>query len=242
MQKLLDAGDEPPKYDAYVTLGLNIGTTKSCVPTLGKNWVHAMCPVLVDREYQTDSANSGNYSTVMRWKANKELNYDGKVYGMKDMEFAKFIALPRLIKEPMEVAASGPGVPRDILKENGWIVKDGDDVSCDVDQYRRYIANSKGEISVVKNAFVETNCGVFMERSGHYMLSKHPIVLQDNGWSEYLPSGRGLFAVKNVEEAAEAISIIKKDYKQHGEWAYDIAREHLDATKLLKTMIGVIGI
>jgi hypothetical protein len=95
---------------------------------------------------------------------------------------------------------------------------------------------------VVKNAGVETNCGLFMERSGYYMLSKRPVVLQDNGWSHHLPTGRGLFAVRTLEEAAESIRMIDLDYTLHSQCAYEIAQEYLSATKVLRGMLNTAGL
>jgi hypothetical protein len=170
----------------------------------------------------------------MKWKSNPTINYQGKSYGMKDIEFQKFIKLPKLVNQKMEIAVSGSGVPKDLLKDNGWIVKNGDDISNSVKNYRKYISNSKAEFSVAKNAHVQTNSGVFLERSGYYLFSEKPVVLQDTGWSDYLPTGRGLFAVQNMDDAVEAINIVNKDYQNHCKWACEIAHEYLDAQKVLR--------
>jgi hypothetical protein len=81
---------------------------------------------------------------------------------------------------------------------------------------------------------------MFLERSGYYLLAGRPVVLQDTGWSEYLPTGRGLFAVNNLEEAAEAINIINGDYASHAKWSNEIAMEYLDSVKTLGGFIETI--
>ena len=242
MQKLLDQGGKLPAYHLHFTLGMNIGTPRSDAPTLGIDWKPMMCPVLAEAPADCQPGNGTAFSTVMKWKANPDLQYQGKTFGMKDREFQKFIALPKAVKRPMEIAVSGRGVPRDLLAAHGWIVKDGDAVSTTVDHYHRYIQSSRGEFSVVKNAGVQTNCGLFMERSGYYMLSKRPVVLQDNGWSQHLPTGRGLFAVRTMEEAAESIRMIDLDYKVHSQCACEIAHEYLSATKVLSGMLHTADI
>ena len=70
------------------------------------------------------------------------------------------------------------------------------------------------------------------------MFSNKPVILQDTGWSNYVPTGRGLFAVKNVEEAAEAINKINGDYKNHCKWANEIVHEYMDAEKVLRKFIS----
>jgi hypothetical protein len=240
MQKMLDQGMALPHYDRHFTLGMNMGTPKWQAPTLGIDWQPMLCPVLLHPASRTLPAAGPAFSTVMKWKANPEVVYEGRSYGMKDREFEKFLTLPSLVGDPMEIVVSGPGIPAEALRANGWIVKDGDQISTSVADYRRYIETSRGEFSVVKNAFVETRCGMFMERSGYYLYSQRPVVLQDNGWSDHLPTGRGLFAVNTVEEAADAIGRIKTDYRRHGQWAHEIAHEYLDARKVLQKMLDAV--
>jgi hypothetical protein len=43
------------------------------------------------------------------------------------------------------------------------------------------------------------------------------------GFSEHLPYGRGLFAVRTVEEAAAAIEEIERDYMAHATAAREVA-------------------
>ena len=52
------------------------------------------------------------------------------------------------------------------------------------------------------------------------------MVLQETGFSEYLPVGKGLFAVQNVEEAKDAIELIESDYDRHAAKAKEIAAEY----------------
>ena len=178
----------------------------------------------------------------MKWKSNPPVTYKGEIYGMKDIEFEKFFQLPLMIKEKMEIAVSGEGIPKDRLKKAGWIVRDGDDISTSVDNYRNYIANSAAEFSVAKNGHVKTNSGIFLERSGYYLQSGKPVILQDTGWSDHLPTGRGLFAINNMNDAVEALQKIKLDYQDHCKWAREIACEYFDAEKVLKKMLNQIGL
>ena len=59
------------------------------------------------------------------------------------------------------------------------------------------------------------NCGWFSDRSACYLAAGRPVVLQDTGFADCLPTGQGLFSVKSVGEASEAIREIRRDYRQH---------------------------
>ena len=113
-------------------------------------------------------------------------------------------------------------------------------MSRSVDTYKRYIQDSAGEFSVCKNIFVASNCAWFSDRSAAYLAVGRPVVIQDTGVSEHLPCGRGLFAVRTVEEAAEAIDEIDSDYEHHSKWARRIASEYLDALLVLKKLLSEV--
>jgi hypothetical protein len=66
--------------------------------------------------------------------------------------------------------------------------------------------------------------------------------MQDTGVSGRLPCGKGLFAVKTVEEAAAAIEEINGDYKTHSRAAREIALEYMDAKKVLGGLLDQIHI
>ena len=79
----------------------------------------------------------------------------------------------------------------------------------------------------------ETNSGWFSDRSAAYLASGKPVVLEDTGFSEHLPCGEGLFAVRSREEAVAA-SRRSKAITPRREAARAVAKEHLEATLVLK--------
>ena len=241
-KELLDAGKPLPQYHRHFTLGFNIGTPKAKAPDLGLVWHHTHPPVLIDGRPVPPADPRAPFTTVLKWQANHTFEYEGVVFGMKDREFDKFADLPSRVDDVMEIAASGPNVPKGRIRDLGWSLKSADDITTSIDNYRNYIAGSKGEFTFVKNAFVETHCGMFLERSGYYMQSGRPVVLQDNGWSEHLPSGEGLFAVNCLEEAVAAIHAINDDYPKHCRRAREIVHDCLDATKVVGNVLRRIGV
>jgi hypothetical protein len=104
-----------------------------------------------------------------------------------------------------------------------------------------YILSSRGEFGVCKHVFVATNCGVIPERRAVTWPGR-PAVVQDTGFSDHLPCGRGLFAVRTVEEAAAALEDIAGDFATHARAAREIAVEYFDARKVLSKFLGELGI
>ena len=81
--------------------------------------------------------------------------------------------------------------------------------------YRDLVAGSAAEFSCAKGGYVGTRCGWFSDRSECFLAAGRPVVLQSTGFEDLLPTGKGLFAAKTVEEAAEAIRAIRADYPAH---------------------------
>jgi hypothetical protein len=244
MENAVRAGQALPSYDFYYTGGHNIGTPRSTAPTIGRTWGKLFPPIRVDAIPFAPQTRGGPYTTVMKWQSNRPVTFDGVTYGQKDLEFPKFMDLPRLTNVPLEIAVSGK-VPADMhqcLLDSGWSVRNADAVAVDLSSYWSFILSSRAEFAVNKNVFVATTSGVFPERPGCYMASGRPAIVQDTGFSEHLPCGRGLFAIRTVEEAAAAIEAIEGDYMGHATAAREIAAEFLDARKVLAKLLREIGI
>jgi hypothetical protein len=242
MASRLEAGERLPPYDFYYTPGRNIGTDKSSVPTAGIAWRPLADPVVPDL-FEVDAATPGApFTTVMSWQSMRPRVYQGRTYGNKDLEFERFEALPGLTGVPLELAVSGRDVPWERLARAGWRVRNANAISTSFESYAAYIRRSRGEFTVAKHCFVATNCGWFGDRAAVFLASGRPVVMQDTGWSEHLPCGEGLFAVCSAEEAAAALEEVERDYPHHSRRAREIAAEHLDAEKMLRALLGDLGV
>ena len=67
------------------------------------------------------------------------------------------------------------------------------------------------------------------------------MVVQDTGVAGHLPSGDGLFLVRDVEEAAGAVEQIEGDYARHSAAAREIAREFLTPERVLPPLLEAVG-
>ena len=60
------------------------------------------------------------------------------------------------------------------------------------------------------------------------------------GFSDYLPTGRGLFAFRDADGVIAAIDAINDDYEGNREAARAIAEEHFDSDRVLTTLVEAL--
>ncbi len=229
-------------YDHYYSVGRNVGTERSMVPTLGKQWRPLFDPVVMDLFTCPPADSRAAFTTVMAWQTYRALDFGGRIYGQKDLEFRRFFDLPRRTSVPLEVAVGGEHVPTGEMVKAGWSVENPLARTKSVQTFHDYIASSRGEFSVCKNIYVDTNSGFFSDRSAAYLASARPVVMQDTGLDGHLPSGNGFFAVRTVEEAAAALDEIDANYGRHSTAARELAAGLLDTRKVLGALLTEVGV
>jgi hypothetical protein len=201
-------------------------------------------PVLLDWWSGHRKQPVGPFTTIGNWEQRwREVKLDGVTYHWsKHLEFMKVIDLPRRSPVQLELALSSFGEEdRRLLERNGWRVRPALGFSSDLDSYRTYIQLSRGEFSVAKDQNVRLRSGWFSERSATYLAAGRPVILQDTGFGSYLPTGEGLLAFSDVDGAAAALEQVSSDYARHSRAATEIAREYLDAERVVGAMLDRFG-
>lgn len=242
MAHRLATGEALDEYDRHYSIGQNIGTSASTAPGAGRSWHPVFNPVVPDLFETTPAPADAPFTTVMNWRAHDTMRFDGRDFGQKDVEFARFVDLPARTAVPLELAVAGADVPTDFLRATGWRLRSAHALTMSVDSFKGYVLASRGEFSVCKNVFVATRSGWFSDRSAAYLASARPVVMQDTGFSAHLPCGEGLFAVATVEEAAAALDEVAANYARHSRAAREIAQEHLAAVKVLTCFLDELGV
>ena len=242
MERARQQGTDDPSYDAYYTYGHNIGTPRSPAPTAGRSWRHVFHPVDTSTYRRRPMPAGGAFTTVMNWRSLPSVAFDGRGYGMKDAEFARFEPLPGMVDVPLEVAVEGRAVPAERFKAQGWRLTSALEVTRSLESFSDYIAASLGEFSVVKEVYAGLNVGWFSDRSAAYLAHGRPVVVQANGISDHLPVGEGLFEVADVAEAADAIARIRREPERHAAAARRLAERHLDTSVVLARFLAELGI
>ena len=228
------------QHDAYVTVGLNIGTPHTPIPDCGIEWHRALPPVLIDCWQDQPRPTDGCFTTVASWQAGLyDLQFRDEWYGSKSIEFERFAALPTLVDQRFEVALRKnlPGDERvQLLRDRGWIVSDAGRINS-LTAYQDFIAGSRAEIGIAKNSYVKGRSGWFSDRTAHYLANARPALAQATGFERHLPTGQGLLSFASLEEAAEGVARINRDYDAHCRAARAIAEEFLDYRKVLPRLL-----
>jgi hypothetical protein len=231
-------------YQVHFTYGTNIGRPGCIIPTTSVNWISTFPPVVLDMwPFVSNTDETRPFTTVANWTSYGDLLYEGESYGQKDREFMRLIDLPAKTSQKFELVLSN--VPPEVTERlcaAGWSVKFGAEVSSQLETYQQYIASSRGEFSAAKHAYVKSRSGWFSDRSVCYLAAGRPVVLQDTGFSDWLPTGCGLMAFSSVAEAANCIERVNADYLAHRKAAREIADRAFDyrvvLPRLLKRALG----
>jgi len=228
-------------HDHFFTYAERIGQPDCVLPALGIPWHKTRPPVVLDQ--WRPQAPGDRWTTVMTWNNfHQPIEHQGVTYGTKELEFALVEALPQRVKASFELAVGGSDPPRDRWGNLGWSVVDSQTISRTADDYRAYIQRSRGEFSVAKNVYVATRSGWSSCRSVCYLAASRPVVVQDTGFSEFIPTGEGLLAFSALEEARQEIIAVEHDYEHHQQKALEIAREYFGADRVLDRLLRDIGL
>lgn len=230
-------------HDTHFTFGENVGAADCTVPTAGFDWLPTRQPVVLDLwrgHHQPRDA----YTTITTWtNKGKDIVYDGDTYyWTKDREFEKVLELPRRRDVCFELATRVDEETRARLEAWGWRIAESAQVSADMDRYRQYVCESRAEFTVARDQYARPNTGWFSDRSACYLASGRPVITQETGFSKFLPSGKGLFAFRTLEDILAAIDAIESDYEGNCRAAYDIAAEYFEAEKVVGSLMARAGL
>jgi hypothetical protein len=228
-------------HDAYVTVGTNVGRSECTVPTCGLDWIPTNPPVVLEHWPMAVSQIGGNFTSVVTWRGVfGPIEYQGTTYGLRVHEFRKFIELPQRSAQPFELTLDihpTETVDLSALRQNGWQLVDPASVTRSPQDYQNYIQSSKAEFGVAKNLYVKTRGGWISDRTVCYLASGKPVLIQDTGIRELLPTGEGVLLFSNVDEAVDGVGKICRNYAAHCQAARRVAEEHFDSDKVLSRLL-----
>jgi len=241
--KQRQAVERMQSYDAHFSFGEHVGKSFCKVPADLFTWRPTRQPIVIDCWKTNASFTRELFTTVLSWQpVEKGPVVNGVEYGGKNVEFEKFINLPKRTSATLELALGGGKAPKEKLAGYGWKLVDGYGMSSTPWIYRDYIQHSMAEFSLAKNAYVATRSGWFSCRSACYMAAGRPVVVQDTGFSDFIPTGEGVLAFTTLDEALAGIEAIRADWRRHAKAAYDIANDYFDSSKVLGAMLKEAGL
>jgi hypothetical protein len=230
-------------HDTHFTYGENLGAPDCGVPIVRYKWLPTRQPVALELWPWDDSPGTA-YTTVATWdnQANA-IAWQGENYGWsKRPEFLKFVDLPTRRSVPFEVAAGVPAEDRGLLAPRGWRVIDSLEVSREYQAYRRYLAASRAEFTVAKDQNIRLRSGWFSDRSCCYLAAGRPVINQDTAFGRALPTGRGLFSFRTMDDVLAAVDAIESDYAGNRRAAREIAAEYFAAEKVMQSLCYRAGL
>jgi hypothetical protein len=233
-------------HEVYFTVGENVGTPDSPIPTDGIRWRPTRQPVTMEHWPVAPGGTHGRFTTVASWRGPYgPVEHGGTVYGLKVHEFRKFIDLPERAEQSFEIALDiHPADERDLelLHRHGWRIVDPRVAAPDPEAFRRYVQDSGAEFSVAQGIYVDTNSGWFSDRTVRYLASGKPALVQETGFSRNLPTGQGLLSFRTLDEAVEGADRLARDYQRHSRAARALAEAYFDADVVLGRFIDEAGV
>jgi hypothetical protein len=232
---------------AFFTFGENYGRPGCELPVSDRFHFRPTRQPVVPELWEPHGNGAGaSFTTIGNWKQKwREVTFRGEVYHWsKHLEFLKFIDLPLRTGQAFELALSSRFGKRDLrlLRQNGWSVVDALTFSLDIDAYRAYIAGSRGEFTVAKDQNIRLRTGWFSDRSATYLAAGRPVITQETGFSDNMPTGEGLFAFSTYEDIAHAVAAINGDFERHSRAARAIAHEHFGHEAVLGRLLAEVGL
>ena len=232
-------------HDTHFSYGGNFGKPDCLVPLERFQWQPTVQPVVLDF-WNNPSVypNGAAFNTIATWKnKGKDVFYNGeRYYWSKDREFKKFLNLPTRRPVPFELAVGVDRETRQTLVKNKWRLADPLQLSSDMAGYHRFILKSRGEFTVAKDQNIRLRSGWFSDRSACYLAASRPVINQDTAFDSYLPTGKGIFSFRNMDDILAAVDEIESDYAGNCRAAREIAAECFDAKKVLGNLMRRAGL
>ena len=235
------------RHDAYVTIAANMGQPSCGIPTCGLDWVTTRQPVVLD-EWPAARADTGArpITSVVSWRgAYGPVTYAGRTYGLRAREFRKFATLPLRCRGGFELALDihpGDAADVDLLRSNRWSLVAPGDVAGDPWRYREYIGQSAAEIMIAKGMYVDTNSGWISDRSICYLASGRPVLAQDTGLVNLLPTTEGLVTFTSCDEAIDAVGAVRREPGSHQRAARRLAEEYFESSLVLGALVRKLAL
>jgi hypothetical protein len=234
-------GEAPLHYPILFTYGTRIGATDCTVPSAGRDWIPTRPVVATSLWGTSPPANELPITALLHWAAGSEVSVDGHVYGHKDRELERVIDLPRLSHRRFVLAVGGKRAPREKLEAHGWKLADPLASTRTLDAFRRFIADSYADLGIAKHAYVASRSGWFSDRSTCFLAAGRPVLHQDTGCGDWLPTGEGVLLFSGPEDCLEALERLEADYGRHAQAARRIAEDHFEAKTVIGRMLDDAG-
>lgn len=224
-------------HNRFFSFGENFGLPGCSIPDDGFPWQRTRQPICLGAWPVTPGVPLGKLTAVMQWRSYDEAEFRGAKYGMKSASFPPYMDLPKRIGPILELAIGARESHRAELTRRGWSVVDPRVPTSDIWKYQHYIRQSRAEFGIAKHGYVISHSGWFSERSACYLASGRPVVVQDTGFSDWLPTGSGVLAFTNPDDVVRSVEELAFRYEYHCRTAREIVEAYFSAADVLASLV-----
>jgi hypothetical protein len=230
-------------HHEFWTIGLNVQGRDCQLPKMGLPW-KTFYPLADTRLYRPQSrACSSKLTTIGQWYWNGAVEIDGQYPDLsKKVAFEKYLDLPRRVPEAtFELAMNiNPTDPERVrLQKCGWRIADPHFVARTPGKYRQYLAGALGEFTAIKGVDVAWRTGWLSDRAAAFLAMGRPVITEDTGAQDYLPSESGFRFVRNSDEAEMAVRELLRDWPRLAKRARRCAVAVFDSAKNLRKILDI---
>ena len=228
-------------HHVLLSVGNKIADADCEVPRFGRQWkpyrpyVHLPLWPLTP-----DPGPNAPFTSITQWSWEELVMDDRRLSLSKRAAYIRNVALPILTQRPFELAANiganDIADDRGLFERNGWRVVEPLAVAGTTEAYQRYLQTSRAEILCCKPIFKDLHTGWVSDRSIAYLASGRPVLAEENGFSQHLPTGRGILSFNSVEEAAGGVAEIDGNYALHSRAARELAESYF-GTRCLEQIL-----
>ena len=238
-------------HHEFWTIGLNVygrdcrlpKTAMAAEPSRSQRLQWKTFYPLVDTKlYRCQSRPRGSkFTTIGQWYWGGAVEVNGMFPDLsKKIAFERYLDLPRRIPEAcfelaMNIKADDP--ERKHLIGRGWRVVDPHSVAGTPASYRRYMTGALGEFTAIKGVDVAWRTGWLSDRAAAFLALGRPVVTEDTGAKNYLPSENGFHFIHGADQAEAAIKQILEEWPQLSRQARDCAVDVFDSARNLRIIL-----
>ena len=233
-------------HQIFLSVGIENEDFRRNVPSRGVKWQRFAPFVHVPQwDVAPDPGLDAPFSSVTQWKW-ENLEFKGRSLSVSKRDaYMRYVDLPSRAQRPFELAANihpeDSTGDRESLRKMGWKLVNPHRVARTPSIYQNYIKRSRAEFCCPKPIHSTLKTGWFSDRSVSYLASGRPVLAEDTGFSEHLPTGRGLLSFTNLDQALAGVAEIDRNYLQHMRAARELAQEHLSSEKCLPMLLAESG-
>jgi hypothetical protein len=241
-----DRGYSLSDHETLLTIGSKIGEPDCQIPTFGRVWHHFMpFAHLPLWRVAPDRGKTAAFSSVTQWTWDEYWLEEQLLSFSKRQAYLNYLEMPQRSGRIFELAANihprDATGDRELMVKMDWKLANPHRVARSPSVYQNYIAQSRAEFCCPKPIYKQLRTGWFSDRSASYLASGRPVLAEDTGFSDHLPTGRGLIAFNNLEEALAGVAEIDGNYPLHMRAARELAEEYLNSRKWLPSMLSACG-